>query len=629
MPFIPSIADYGLIADGHTAALIARDGSLGWLCLPRFDSPSVFASLLDPERGGHWTLRPRALDAGRQHYAARTNVLITEFRRPGLHLRLTDWMPPRFAPEPRPVALDQGAVFRRLEMLEGEIDIEIICDAAPGYGQHHSEWRAIKTKPNLHLWHAANDIGLWLQSPVALKAEARGLGARFHLRAGESRAFALAWGGEPNPLREADLLESLAATLRFWRNWAAQGKYEGPYQEQVLRSALALKALIYEPTGALVAAPTTSLPERIGGPRNWDYRYCWPRDGTFALYGLSLLGYHDDAGRFLRFISDLARRHPLPLQVCYRVDGDSQLPEQELPWLSGYRNSRPVRIGNGAAAQSQLDIYGEILDAAYTYAKWRNGLELDLWQVLSQLVDYAAAHWREKDESIWEVRGGPRQFVYSKLMCWVALDRGIKLSRKYRLPAPRQRWLAAAMELRQAIWRDGYRNRIHAFAQTFDNDVLDASLLLLPLVRFLKPRDPRMQSTLRAIRSKLANGPLVWRYENTHEDGVGGGEATFSICSFWLIDCLTLSGQTREARKLFEQILARGSRLGLFSEELEPQPSESGEADGLLGNYPQAFTHMALINSAHNLSLYPAGVPEAGEKGKPAPRKRRGENGTQ
>ena len=538
-------------------------------------------------------------------------MLTTEFRAPGLRVRLTDWMPPRFVPSPP--QLGQGAVFRIVEMLEGEAVIECRCAPAPEYGQLTADWKWLAARAGdggAGIWHSNPE--LWLQSPVPLRVQGNGLTSEFRLRAGEHRGFAFCWGPRPGKLTPEMLRQSLDDSLQHWRAWAGQGRYEGPYKEAVLRSALVLKALIYEPTGAIVAAPTTSLPESIGGPRNWDYRFCWPRDSTFALYGLSLLGFHEEAGRFLRFIAELCNRHPLPLQVCYRVDGDARLDEKELPQLAGYRGSRPVRIGNAAAGQSQLDIYGEILDAAYTYAKWRDGLEEELWPVLRTLVDYAAAHWREKDESIWEVRGGPRHFVYSKVMCWVALDRGIKLATHFHLPAQVADWRAAAQNLRREVWRHGYKRNSHTFAQSFNNQVLDASLLLLPLVRFLKPRDPRMRSTIHAVRQRLVRGPLVWRYENPHEDGVGGPEGAFSICSFWLMDCLTLLGESGESRRLFEQMLALGSPLGLFSEEM--QPDEQDGVAHMLGNFPQAFTHMALINTAHNLELYPAGVPEKPEK---------------
>ncbi len=604
MDFQPALSDLGLIADGHTAALIARNGALVWLCLPRFDSPSVFASLLDLNKGGQWTIRPSGIELGVQRYHPLTNVLVTEFRRPGLRVRLTDWMPPRFVPSPP--QLDQGAVFRLVEVLKGETEIECCCAAAPHYGQQPAKWEWMpgRGKAQSGIWRS--NPGLWLQSPVRLTRRGNALAGGFRLRAGESRGFAFCWGKRPDNLSHELLRQSLADSVRTWRDWVKQAQYEGDYREAVLRSALVLKALIYEPTGAIVAAPTTSLPESLGGPRNWDYRFCWPRDSTFALYGLSLLGFHEEAGRFLRFIADLCRRHPLPLQVCYRVDGDARLPERELPRLSGYGGSRPVRIGNAAACQSQLDIYGEILDAAYTYANWRQGLDDKLWPVLRGLVDYAAAHWREKDESIWEVRGGPRHFVYSKVMCWVALDRGLKLARRFRLPAPVAAWKTAAEALRKQVWDRGYRRSVHAFIQSFDNPVLDASLLLLPLVRFLRPRDPRMHSTITAVLNRLAHGPLVWRYENPHQDGVGGPEGAFAICSFWLMDCLTLIGHSRQSRRLFDQMLALGSPLGLFSEEL--QPVENGPVR-MLGNFPQAFTHMALINTAHNLELYPRGVP--------------------
>ncbi len=591
-----AIADHGLLADGLTSALIGRDGSVAWLCLPRFDSPSAFATLLDPHAGA-CRFAPADGGLGVQRYVEHTNVLVTRFPQ----VRVTDWMPARFDGAVA-AGFGHGALCRWAEpegAPEGR-EMELLCAPRLDYGRQAARWQAGANR----IWHADGPTPLWAAASFPLKAgeDDGALRGRATPEAGAPAWFVFGWGPAPAGMDAERLRGSLAATSAGWSNWAAKAKYGGGYRDAVERSALALKALVYAPTGAIIAAPTTSLPEAPGGPRNWDYRYCWPRDATFALYGLSLLGYHDEAGRFLEFIAQIADANPPPLQVCYRVDGSTELEEHELPHLAGYAHSRPVRIGNGAALQRQLDGYGEVLDAAYTYAKWRGGLDLAVWRPLARLVAYAAAHWRQPDESIWEVRGGRQQFVYSKVLCWVALDRGIKLARRHHLPAPVAEWEACRAEIHHEVLHRGYHPGIHAFTQTFDNDCLDSSLLLMPLLRFCSPHDPRMASTIRRIQATLAADSLVARYQNTGDDGVGGPEGAFAICTFWLVDCLTLLGCAEEARARFQRMLGYANPLGLFSEEIDPRTGT------MLGNFPQAFTHMALLNSAHNLELYPGGV---------------------
>jgi GH15 family glucan-1,4-alpha-glucosidase len=626
-----AIGDHGLIADDHTAGLVGANASIDWLCAPRFDSPSIFAAILDPEKGGDWTIEPaswpargrgrRAPSGGaRQHYLGLTNILVTEF---GAHagtgnarLRITDWMPVRFGVRSEEF-LGLGAVCRRIAALGGAARVRMCCRPRFEYGLRAAQWRC-----DGEFWTCeAEDLTLWFFcSGVELRPGSDGdLRAEFDISAGKHVTAALSWttslhhathgrlSAERPRLSDELISNSLVRTKKSWENWIKGAQYTGPHAPEVLRSALALKALFYEPSGAIVAAPTTSLPEALGGPRNWDYRFCWPRDASFALYGLSLLGFHEEAGEFLRFIARVCAGHELPLQVCYRVDGDADLPEHELPWLRGYRGSRPVRIGNGAAGQFQLDIYGEILDAAYTYAKWRRGLELEIWEQMRRLVEFVERRWRRPDNGIWEMRSGLRHFVYSKVMCWVALDRGVKLAQQYGLPAPIARWTRTRDEIRQAVFARGYSLKRHAFTQSFGDDTLDASVLLLPLVRFIHPREAHMRATVRVIRRHLARGPFVARYENHDEDGVGGHEGDFLICGFWLIDCLTLLGSTAESSELLDRLLQSSNRLGLFSEEIEP--GRHGRRPELLGNFPQAFTHMALINACHNLELYPKGVP--------------------
>lgn len=595
------IGDYGLLADGLTAALVGTDGGVGWLCLPRFDSPSVFAAILDGTRGGACLFAPESGGSGRQRYVPDTNVLVTDWTEAGVALQLTDWMPARFDGA-QAAAFGDGALCRWADAVAGPAKLRLVCAPRLNYGEAAARW----CDAGGGMWVAHAEPPLWAQAGFPLRVDDSGaLVGDAVVHPGTSAWFVFGWGAKPERLTTERVRESLAATTAQWQAWAAQAQYDGPYRAAVVRSALALKALIYAPTGAIVAAPTTSLPEAIGGPRNWDYRYCWPRDATFALYGLSLLGYHDEAGRFLEFIARVCDSHPPPLQVCYRVDGSLEVPERELPHLAGYRQSRPVRIGNAAALQRQLDCYGEVMDALYTYAKWRRGVEAGLWRALRPLADYAAAHWPEPDESIWEVRGGRQQFVYSKVLCWVALDRAVKLAERYGLPGAAPVWRRERDAIHQAVMQRGYNSEPRSFTQTFDNQVLDSSLLLLPLLRFLSPYDPRMQATLARIQQRLSHNSMVARYENTDEDGVGGPEGTFSICTFWMVDSLTLVGRTQESRALFERMLSHAGPLGLFSEEMDPVTG------ALLGNYPQAFTHMALLNSAHNLELYPRGVPRA------------------
>ncbi len=619
--WVAEIGDYGFLANDHTSALAGRDGSIGWWCVPRFDSPSVFGSILDADRGGTCSIRPSQLTNSWQSYWSNTNILQTDLQAQEGKLRLLDWLPFSLASaheaqkQPGPEMEDDwagklaGTLCRRYEVVDGEVELEIRCEPRFNYGKEAARWeplpgqgyRAQCGEAQLYVyWSGGGNVS-------SLTMEDGVLQARLRLRAGESGWLVLNWG-EALECDQERVHQWLEQTRGAWQEWVSQGDFpEGEWKDHLVRSALVLKGLVYEPSGAIVAAPTTSLPEQIGGPRNWDYRFCWPRDASFALYGLSLLGYHEVTERFLRFIVKLTDRHPLPLQVCYRIDGDADLPEQELPYLSGFQNSRPVRVGNGAAAQYQLDIYGETLDAAYTFAKWRKGLPEDLWPGLCALADYACQHWREPDNGIWEVRGGRQHFVYSKVMCWVALDRALKLAQRHGFKAPLQRWQKEAASIHDTVYQEGFSSRRQAFSQSLGSDVLDASVLLMPLVRFLKPCDPRMISTLRAVEQSLAQGPLVSRYENTEDDGVGGDEGAFSICSFWRIDCLTLAGEGDRARQLLGEMLTYCNELKLFSEEIEVNP---GKPTRLLGNFPQAFTHMALINSAHNLMLYPKGVAE-------------------
>jgi GH15 family glucan-1,4-alpha-glucosidase len=603
MPY-ESIGSYGVIGNMRTAALVSMRGSIDWLCFPHFDSPSVFGALLDHERGGSFRIGPPdPCSAYKQLYWPDTNVLTTRFLMPAGVAELDDFMPVSST------AQWEDQIVRRLSCVRGAVDVHIVCEPAFDYGRVRSE--TVITENGAVF--VGSGTTLSLSCDVPLTATERGVEGRIRLREGEKQTFVFRGMDvcvapscrEPATAEQAN--RAFEDTIRFWRQWVSRCTYRGRWRETVYRSALLLKLLTFDPTGAIVAAPTCSLPEVIGGVRNWDYRYAWIRDAAFTLYALLRIGFTEEAGRFMSWLDGRCRRTITdgPLQIVYGIDGRSTLTESTLDHLDGYCGSRPVRIGNGAYDQLQLDIYGELMDSVYLFNKYGTPISFDLWNHLRSLIDWVCDNWRRPDEGIWETRGGRRQFVYSKLMCWVALDRGLRLAEKRSFPAPRQRWLAERDAIFEEIMKCGWSESRQAFVQSYDVDTLDASNLLMPLVFFVSPVDPKMLATLETISRVPAEGGLlsdglVYRYDvEKSEDGLTGREGTFNMCTFWLVEALTRAGRSdrrklEQARLLFERMLGYANHLGLYAE----QTSSTGEA---LGNYPQALTHLALISAAYNL----------------------------
>ena len=590
------LGEYGVIGDLHTVALVSMDASIDFLCLPSFDSPSVFAALLDAERGGRFQIAPVLDHATRkQLYLPDTNVLLTRFLHAEGVAEVSDFMPVEDAGQAH-------NLVRRAKTVRGELRFRMRCDPRFDYARssHTAELRS-DTEVLFVGPAGAEELALRLRSSVPMRLDQGAATAEFTLGAEKSAWFVLevVLPQQPSPSAQPDYeSDAFKRTVNFWRRWVARSTYGGRWREMVNRSALTLKLLTSRAHGSIVAAPTFGLPEAIGGERNWDYRYTWIRDSSFTLYGLMRLGYTQEAAAFMQWI--MARVQELKpdgsLQIMYGLDGRHDLPEETLPHLEGYMGSRPVRIGNAAHVHLQLDIYGELLDSVYLYDKYGSPIPHDAWMNVIRLVDWVAAHWREKDESIWEVRGGRQEFLYSRVMCWVAIDRAIRLANKRSFPAPLSRWY----EVRDTIYRDIYDRfwdaSRRAFVQHPGASTLDASSLLMPLVRFISPTDPRWVSTLRAIERELVTDSLVYRYrlDDRFSDGLTGQEGTFSMCSFWYVECLSRLGDLPKARFFFEKMLGYANHLGLYGEELGPQADH-------LGNFPQAFTHLALISAAYDL----------------------------
>ena len=598
-PF-PPIADFAFLSDCETNCLIAPSGAVEWMCLPRPDAPSVFTALLD--RGaGAFRIGPydEMVPAARRYLPGSLMLETTWQTRTGwLLVRDALCMGPWHNVDERsrthrrsPTDFDaEHCLLRMVKCVSGAVDVSMTCEPVFDYGRVEPTWR-YEGAGYGEVVATAEDISLRLTTDMRPGIEGRGLNARTRMVEGETHYVALAWSPLPPPRTPSEATERMRRTSEYWRQWITLGDFpDHPWRSYLQRSALTLKGLTYEPSGAIVAAATTSLPEAPGGERNWDYRYSWIRDSTFALWGLYTLGFDREANDFFYFISD-ACRDGHELQVMYGVGGERELDEQSLPHLAGYENAVPVRVGNAAYKQKQHDVWGAVLDSVYLHARSRAQLPESLWPVLKRQVDYAAQHWEEPDRGIWEVRGEPQHFVSSKLMCWVALDRGAKLARMYDEPEYAAKWQTLADQIHAEICTTGVDER-GVFVQRYGAQALDASLLLMPLMRFLPPDDPRVRATVLAIADELTVDGLVLRYrvEET-DDGLAGEEGTFTICSFWLVSALVEIGELDQARKLCERLLAYASPLELYAEEID---TYSGRH---LGNFPQAFTHLALINA--------------------------------
>jgi GH15 family glucan-1,4-alpha-glucosidase len=587
------LEEYGVIGDLRTIALVGLRGGIDFCCFPRFDSPSVFARLLDADKGGEFRISPDLKGAShRQMYLPDTNVLITRFLSDEGVVEISDFMP---IVEGR----ETSRIVRRVKVLRGTVQIRMRCsprfDYARGAGTIDmvgAEARA--TSPD-------GSLVLRLASDATLVRDGDDIVANFSLTPGQNRRFvleALTRGVEPQVIDRDTVTAWFKATVNFWRRWIGKSTYNGRWRDTVNRSALVLKLLQSRDTGAIVAAPTFGLPERVGGERNWDYRFTWIRDASFTLYALLRLGLTEETQAFIRWLSRRAAEAPNPgmLQSIYAIDGRTDLTEEVLGHLEGYEGSRPVRIGNRAYAQLQLDIYGELLDALYMQDKFGEPTSHDLWTTIVGTVDWVCANWQRPDYGIWEVRSGPQPFLYSRILCWVALDRGLRLADKRSLPAPAQRWRTT----RDAIYADIFENFWDDENETFvgiqGSKSLDASCLIMPLVRFIAPTDPRWLATLRAVERRLMEDTLVYRYdiEGPETDGLRGPEGTFSMCSFWYIECLSRSGDLQKARFYFEKMLGYANHLGLYAEEV-------GQKGELVGNFPQALTHLSLISAAYDL----------------------------
>jgi GH15 family glucan-1,4-alpha-glucosidase len=583
------IEEHGIVGDLRTVALIGTDGTVDWYCPARFDAPSLFGALLDKNKGGYFSITARTSYAKpKQLYLPDTNILLTRFQGKDAVGEVIDFM----VPETRSTGKARDLLVRQARAVRGTVTFELACHPAFDYGRLSHELQIIQGVGAVF----ASPLGrAVLRTDVSLKAEDDGVAATFTLQEGESADFHLEWNGDVRPVTAGETDEVLTRTQDFWQGWLGQSRYRGRWRETVQRSALALKLLVYHPTGALVAAPTTSLPEEPGGTRNWDYRYAWLRDASFTVYSLMRLGFLEEAASFMDWLQKRCETATAErdVMIMYTVDGSDHLPETTLGHLDGYHGAKPVRIGNGAVGQRQLDVYGEIMDSVYLYNK-EVPISYDLWTGLSKRLDWLSRHWTEPDEGIWEIRGPRQRFTYSALMTWVAYERAGRLARDRGLPAPVERWRKLAAQAHRFVQEQCWDPGLKTYVMYPGSQLLDASVLVMPLVKFAGPTDPRFLATLDKISGELVSDSLVNRYALTGADGIADGEGTFSLCSFWYVEALTRAGRVREARMIFEKMLTYANHVGLYAEQV----GHSGEA---LGNFPQAFTHLALISAALNL----------------------------
>ncbi|AJF63280.1 glycoside hydrolase family 15 protein [Streptomyces vietnamensis] len=588
------ISEHGLIGDLRTAALVGTNGTIDWYCPPRFDAPSVFASLLDAEKGGSFELAADVPARTRQFYFPDTNVLITRFYAADGVAEIQDFMP--ILDESREAA--RHRLIRRVICVRGNLPFGARIAPRFGYG---AEAHTARAQAHEAIFESPS-ISLALTSTAPLECDGTDVWSHFKLLEGESVVFALDQISDdvrPRACPHSEAEEQFQATVKFWSHWLGQSRYRGRWREMVHRSALALKLLTYVPSGAIVAAPTTSLPEQVGGERNWDYRYVWVRDAAFCVYAMLRLGFTSEAEAFMGFLSEQGIGKGTgptgPLQIMYGIDGRRDLPESELAHLEGHLGSAPVRVGNAATKQLQLDVYGALIDSVYLYDKWGQPISSDHWDEVGAVVDWLCDHWDQPDEGIWETRGGRKNYVYSRLMCWVAIERAIRMANRRGLPADLPRWRQNRDAIYRQIMREGWSAERGAFVQGLGDDVLDASVLMMPMAKFISPTDPKWLATLDALTTDLVSDSLVYRYDpEASPDGLRGSEGTFSICSFWYVEALTRAGRLEEARLAFEKMLTYANHLGLYAEEI-------GRTGEQLGNFPQAFTHLSLISAAFNL----------------------------
>lgn len=587
------IENYGIIGDMSTVALVGMNGSIDFMSFPEFDSPTIFAALVDSEKGGKFQIAPVDHDVKcKQMYLTDTNILLTRFLSSDGVVEVSDFMPIG--------SIHKHRIVRRVMGVLGSMKIRMVLDLRFDYGRAGKEIN--KLKYGYTIRSADGKLDLFFRSTTRTRVEDGKIAAEFTVSQGEKVTFVLEEHEkdfECISCNEKFIRDCYNNTIKYWRDWVKTSSYTGRWREMVNRSALALKLLVSEKHGSIVASPTFGLPEHIGGVRNWDYRYTWIRDASFTLYALMRLGFTSEASAFMKWLEDRCKdlNPDGSLQIMYCIDGRKDLEEMELDNLEGYKGSSPVRIGNNAYKQLQLDIYGELMDSVYIFNKFGDPISYDFWMNLTKLVEWVCDNWRQPDEGIWEVRGGRKHFLYSRLMCWVAIDRAIRLADKRSFPSAKDKWIKTRDEIYKEIFDNFWSDNFQAFTQSKENDYLDASCLLMPLVRFISPKDPRWLKTLDTVGRDLVSDSLIYRYDTRESpaDGLSGNEGTFNMCSFWYIECLSRAGRLYEARFLFEKMLSYSNHLGLYSEQLGPQ----GEH---LGNFPQAFTHLSLISAVYDIN---------------------------